>query len=175
MARYAREQMPSSEYLAASYYERWVWGLEELLVGTGILASGEIEARLAGRETSLTEPPEGLRILKAPDVPEALRNRRAARMEEHAPPRFTPGDAVVTKKMNPVGHTRLPRYARGRRGEVSRNHGAFVYPDAAAAGLGRQPQHAYSVRFAARELWGQDASAHDAVYLDLFEPYLDPA
>jgi nitrile hydratase len=33
----------------------------------------------------------------------------------------------------------------------------------------------YSVRFAARELWGQGASPLDGVYVDLWDEYLEPA
>src|SRR5207249_2987770 len=44
-----------------------------------------------------------------------------------------------------------------------------------AMGLGKKPQHLYSVRFAARELWGPDASPGDAVYVDLWDDHLDPA
>ena len=64
---------------------------------------------------------------------------------------------------------------RGRRQTVERDHGVFVFPDTHAMGAGPQPQHLYTVRFAARELWGPDASPRDHVYLDLFEAYLDPA
>ncbi|HSE91935.1 MAG TPA: nitrile hydratase subunit beta [Methylomirabilota bacterium] len=175
MSRYAREQMPPAEYLGTSYYEHWLWGLEKLLVDKGILTREEVAARLTGRPAPLAPPPSGLRVLKALDVAKALQNRRAARMDDPVPPRFKPGDHVVTKNMNPVGHTRLPRYARGRRGLVDRDHGVFVFPDAAAAERGRQPQHVYSVRFAGRELWGPEAPERDAIYIDLFEPYLEPA
>jgi nitrile hydratase len=47
MSRYAREQMPAAEYLATSYYEHWLWGLERLLVDKGLLTREEIDARLA--------------------------------------------------------------------------------------------------------------------------------
>jgi nitrile hydratase beta subunit len=174
MGRSAREQMPPAEYLATSYYEHWLWGLEKLLVDTGILTREEIAARLAGRPTSLAPPPAGLRVLQAQDVPAAVGHRRGARMDVAVPARFTAGDHVVAKNMNPIGHTRLPRYARGRHGVVDRDHGVFVFPDAAAAGKGRQPQHCYSVRFASRELWGPEAPERDVVYVDLFEPYLEP-
>ncbi|MBI2969383.1 MAG: nitrile hydratase subunit beta, partial [Gammaproteobacteria bacterium] len=36
-----------------------------------------------------------------------------------------------------------------------------------------RPQHVYSVRFSARELWGEDAPARDALYIDLFDEYMD--
>jgi nitrile hydratase len=79
------------------------------------------------------------------------------------------------RNLNPAGHTRLPRYARGRRGVVQADHGVFIFPDTSAHGQGPRPQRVYSVRFAARELWGPDASARDALYLDLWDEYLDPA
>jgi nitrile hydratase subunit beta len=174
MSRSAREQMPPAEYLATSYYQHWLWGLEKQLVDAGILTREEIAARLAGRPTSLAPPPADLRVLQAQDVPAAVGNRRAARMDAAVPARFAVGDHVVAKNMNPIGHTRLPRYARGRGGVVDRDHGVFVFPDAAAAGKGRQPQHCYSVRFTSRELWGPEAPERDAVYVDLFEAYLEP-
>jgi nitrile hydratase len=89
--------------------------------------------------------------------------------------KFKAGDAVAAKNVNPLGHTRLPRYVRGRRGVVDRDHGVFIFPDAHAAGQGKKPQHVYAVRFTARELWGPEASARDSVYVDLWDDYLDPA
>ena len=77
--------------------------------------------------------------------------------------------------MNPVGHTRLPRYARAKRGVIVRDHGVYRFPDTFVAGLGDKRQHVYAVRFAARELWGDTASARDSVHLDLFEDYLERA
>jgi nitrile hydratase len=116
-----------------------------------------------------------VRVLKAGDVGKVLLKGGPARVQDEVPARFKPGDAVVTRKINPTGHTRLPRYARGRRGVVHLHHGVFVFPDASAAGQGKKPQNLYSVRFAARELWGPDASPGDFVHIDLWDDYLDPA
>jgi nitrile hydratase len=77
--------------------------------------------------------------------------------------------------MHPVGHTRLPRYARGKLGTINADHGVFVFPDTNAHFLGENPQHLYSVRFAARELWGEQASARDSVFIDMWDDYLEPA
>ena len=77
--------------------------------------------------------------------------------------------------MNPVGHTRLPRYVRARSGTIERDHGVFLFPDTNAHFLGEKPQHVYSVRFSARELWGNEARPQDSVNLDLFDDYLEPA
>jgi len=98
-----------------------------------------------------------------------------ARLPDSVPPRFKPGDRVVARNLNPVGHTRLPRYVRGKRGAIDRDYGVFIFPDTHAMGQGKKPQHLYSVRFAARELWGPEASPRDAVYVDLWDDHLDPA
>lgn len=82
---------------------------------------------------------------------------------------------VRARNLNPEGHTRLPRYVRGRQGQIHQHHGAHVFPDTNAHFQGEQPQHLYSVRFPAQELWGEKASATDAVYVDLWESYLEPA
>ncbi len=47
MARYARERMPDSEYLASSYYEKWAHGLSLLLVEKGLLTEEEIRTRMS--------------------------------------------------------------------------------------------------------------------------------
>jgi nitrile hydratase len=39
----------------------------------------------------------------------------------------------------------------------------------------KEGHHLYSVRFAAAELWGDHTPARDAVYVDLWEDYLEPA
>jgi nitrile hydratase subunit beta len=88
---------------------------------------------------------------------------------------FAVGVGVVARNINPTGATRLPRYVRGKHGTVERDHGVFIFPDANAAGQGQKPQHLYSVRFSARELWGVEAAPKDHVYLDLWEDYLERA
>ena len=113
-----------------------------------------------------------MKALAAGDVEHVLQNSRGARVDENVPARFSVGDRVVTRNINPVGHTRLPRYARARHGVVACDYGVFIFPDTHAAGEGRKPQHLYSVRFSATELWGPQASASDAVYLDLWDDYL---
>ena len=41
------ESMPPEEYERASYYERWLYSVESILVEKGVLAAGELDARLA--------------------------------------------------------------------------------------------------------------------------------
>ncbi len=114
-------------------------------------------------------------VLRAEDVTEMLRKGGPANRDTDAPVRFKPGDRVIVRNINPAGHTRAPRYVRGKAGVIDRHHGAHVFPDSNAHGRGPDPQHLYSVRFSAQGVWGEDASARDAVYADLWEPYLEPA
>lgn len=173
-ARFAREQMPPTEYLAASYYERFLFGLESLLDDRGLVRRSEESAR---RRTAASRvaPVAGARPLAASEVEQALRTRRSSRVDEDVAPRHRVGDRVATRTINPIGHTRLPRYARGKAGVVTIDHGVWVFPDSAGNGLGPNPQHCYNVRFEARELWGEGAPSGDAVHLDLWDDHLDPA
>lgn len=169
MSRYAREQMPPAEYLATTYYEHWLFGLQKLLVEQQLVTAIELQTGRAEAKTS------ELRTLQVSDVEPLLRKRRAARLDEDVPPRFRAGEHVVARNINPTGHTRLPRYARGRRGVIDRDHGVFIFADTHAMSRDKKPQHCYSVRFTARELWGTDASARDSVFVDLWDDHLDRA
>ncbi len=169
MGRYAREQMPPAEYLATTYYDHWLFGLEKLLVEQGLATPQEIASgRAQGKAGEL-------HALEVVEVAKFLRHRRHARRDDDVAPKFRPGDNVVARNINPAGHTRLPRYARGRRGVIDRDHGVFVFADTNAMRREQKPQHCYSVRFAARELWGPGAAARDGVYVDLWDDHLDPA
>src|SRR5262245_1352102 len=100
---------------------------------------------------------------------------RTARRDAPRRPRFAVGDAVVARNVHPAGHTRLPRYVRGRRGVVARVHPAWVFPDTNAHDRGEEPQHVYAVRFTAAELWGDGADPAASVHVDVFESHLEPA
>jgi len=92
------------------------------------------------------------------------------------PPRFEVGQRVRARNINPSGHTRLPRYARAKTGVIVRDQGVFAFEDSNAAGFqSEKPQHVYSVRFSAAELWGNNAAPQDAVYIDMWEDYLEHA
>ncbi len=97
-----------------------------------------------------------------------------ARMPGEVAAGFRPGDRVSVRNLHPATHTRLPRYARGKAGVVEADRGVFCFNDTNAHGEGHKPQHVYGVRFAARELWGEQASPADTLYLDLFEDYIEP-
>jgi len=168
MGRHSRERIPPAEYLAATYYEKWLRGLEMLLLENGLVTAKELETGRAESKASEAS------VLRPSEVTAYLRVRRLARLDDKVAPKFRPGDRVLAHNDHPIGHTRLPRYARGRRGTVERDHGVFIFPDTHAMTRDRKPQHCYSVRFAARELWGPGASARDSVYVDLWDDHLDP-
>jgi nitrile hydratase beta subunit len=169
-SRHKRELIPGADYLCMNYYEKWIAGLEALMVETGLVSCAEIESGRASPGGPKATPP-----LTADRVAATLARGGSTSRAVAAPPRFAPSAAVRARNLNPVGHTRLPRYVRGKRGEITRGHGAHVFPDANAHGLGEQPQHLYQVRFEAGELWGDAAAERSAVYLDLWEDYLEPA
>lgn len=168
--RHQRELIPPAEYLAMSYYEKWFRGLCELLVQRGLVTPQELAGGRADPNSPKGEP-----RFRAAEVPAVLTTPGSYLRDVAAAPAFQPGDRVRALNLNPVGHTRLPRYVRGHVGVVERLHGAHVFPDSNAHGKGEDPRHLYSVRFAARDLWGDGASAKDGVYLDLWEPYLERA
>ncbi|MEL6289614.1 MAG: nitrile hydratase subunit beta [Pseudomonadota bacterium] len=166
-SRFAREEIPPASYLALTYYERWITALVALMRETDLLGDAELAS---GHAQERKTPP-----LSAADVRRVIMAGGPVDRQIDASPAFAPGDAVVTSNDHPAGHTRLPRYARGRRGTIVRHHGAHVFPDSNAAGNGEQPNHVYAVRFTAAELWGADGHAGDTVTLDLWENYMQPA
>ena len=166
--RHQIELIPPADYLRMSYYEKWLAALEEISVRTGLLTREEIDSVApAPRSPKLTPP------LNAEQVPVMLRAGDPACRNVAVAPRFRAGQRVRARNINPLGATRLPRYARGRMGAIDRDHGVYLFPDTHAHSLGEHPQHVYSVRFAARELWGDHASPNDAVYIDLWDEYLE--
>jgi nitrile hydratase subunit beta len=167
--RASLETLPPVQYLAASYYRRWLLGLETRLLERGLVAADELAAgRTLRPGTALS------RKLAAEDVGAALRRGTFARPSP-APARFALGDRVRTRNLNPATHTRLPRYARGRLGVVEAIRGCHVFPDASALAKSEDPQWLYTVLFEGRELWGESADPSLKVSIEAFEPYLEPA
>lgn len=168
-SRFARENTPPADYLARSYYEMWTYGLEKLVVETGMVTASELDAARRGDRFDQVVQPS----LRPQAVEPAMRRGGSARVDEpqEPPARFAVGDRVQASVDAPATHTRCPRYVRGRIGTVERDHGIFVFPDTNAHGRGPNPQRLYSVRFEARDLWG-DASQGGAVFVDLFDDYL---
>lgn len=152
--RHAIERMPADEYLRASYYEKWLHAVQTLLLEKGVITYEEVAT---GRASG-----------PVPQSPST--DRRPPPLNA----RFQPGDRVVTRNLHPKGHTRLPRYARGKHGVVRTVNGPFLLPDANAHGKPPDWQACYAVEFSATDLWGQATPADDRVCVDLWESYLDP-
>ena len=50
-----------------------------------------------------------------------------------------------------------------------------MFPDTNAHERGEMPQPLYTVRFSARDIWGEARNPRDTVSADLWESYLDSA
>jgi nitrile hydratase len=168
-SRHSKERIPPAEYLRIGYYEKFLIGMTELLIKSGLVTRGEVESGKPAPGSKKASPP-----LTADKVPLLVAKGAPTSRNTPAVPKFLAGQRVRARNINPTGHTRLPRYARGKLGTVERDHGVFVLPDSNAHFLGEKPQHVYSVRFAARELWGEQAKPKDTVIVAMWDDYLEP-
>jgi nitrile hydratase len=175
-ARYTIEHMDPAHYLASSYYEHWLVNLEAGVVDVGLATREELAARAAnfrdhpGATVPRREDPGQVeRAISRVHEPEVLDR------PDGAAPRFTVGDRVRARNVHPLGHTRLPRYVRGKRGQVASLVGIHDFQDTDPHGqrIGGA-QAVYNVRFAGEELWGESAEAGSEVYVDLWDSYLEP-
>ena len=167
-SRAARESLPVAQYLTSSYYQIWLEGLGKLMLERGLVTPEELaDGKMC--ESGATVPS----VLRAERVAAALSRGKSTERPINAPRRFGIGDPVRTRLINPPGHTRLPRYCRGKPGTIVMTHGAHVFPDTNACGEGEQAQWLYTVRFAGVDLWGPDTTA-TAVHVDCWESYLEP-
>jgi len=167
MSRDAQEHLPPKVYLAVSYYERWALGLEQNLLGKGLVTADELAA---GHALHPAKPVR--RTLTQTDISPALTRGKYERPAT-APARFRIGDRVRARNIHPATHTRLPRYVRGHVGTVERIEGHHVFPDSVVMGAGESPQWLYTVVFDGRELWGAGSDPSVKVSVEAFEPYLE--
>ncbi|MEO7195052.1 MAG: nitrile hydratase subunit beta [Pseudonocardiaceae bacterium] len=168
-ARHAVERLERAEYFDDGHWGSWLYATELMLVDSAILAPGAVEARahqLRGEDVAEPAVPEPNKPDYAPSAAGSLRTVAD-------PPRFTVGEAVRAKDIQPEGHTRLPGYLRGHRGVIEQVQPAALLPDTNAHFLGENPQHVYTVRFDSRELWGADAEPFTLTD-ELFDSYLVP-
>ena len=152
-AGHYRQANPESEKLAgaaddveAYYFELWLAACEKLLVAKGVMTQAELDAKLAELRAALAPAPG-----------------------------FSPGDRVVVREVEPVGHAHLPLYLRGKSGTVVRRLGSFGFPESDVAGAATHPQDVYSVRFQARQIWGRDGAERDSLHFSIWASYLAPA
>ena len=168
--RHALELMSPVDYLRMSYYERWLYRLEAQVVQYGLVSREEFESGQPA-PGSTKEGPQ----LTLATSDRWLDRGIASSDDPRVRPSFKVSQRVRARNINPTGHTRLPRYARGKTGVIVRDHGVYLFPDSNAHFQGEKRQHVYSVRFAARELWGASASPRDSMHLDLWDDYLERA
>jgi nitrile hydratase len=167
--RYAIERVPEDEYVSG-YYRRWLASAELLLLDSGILGPGAVEARARRLQgADLAEPPA-----PEPHKPTMPSGGAGNLRVVDRPPGFAVGDSVRTRADEPAPHTRLPAYARAKSGTVVALRPAQIFPDTAAEFTAEDPQHVYEVRFDSHELWGEDADP-GSVTIDLYERYLENA
>ncbi len=174
-SRHVRERLSPKDYARFSYYEKWMAGLADILVETGVLSEADLQEPGGFADHSLAD----LR-LKAKTVKATLARGGAADRPSDIAPAFEPGQRVRTRRSPenafvPGGHTRLPAYAAGAEGCILRLHGTHVLPDANAHGLGERPEPLYAVVFEAAELWAHPEHPRDQVVLDLWQSYLECA
>jgi nitrile hydratase len=168
--REAIESIPAADYLRMSYYQRWFTALIEQLVASGLVTRAEIESGKPAKGSVKATP-----ALTPADAATLSFRVAGAMLKVEVAPRFKTGQRVRARNIHPAGHTRLPRYVRGRTGVIEQDRGVQAFPDTHLTAPADTAQHVYSVRFTARELWGNQASPRDAVYLDLWDDYLESA
>lgn len=168
--RHALELLPPADYLRMSYYERWLNRLVTQIVKYGFVSQAQIDSGQPAPGSTKATP-----VLTLATSGRWLTRGIPSSVDPRIRPRFTVQQRVRARNINPTGHTRLPRYARGKTGVIVRDHGVYTFPDSNAHVQGEKRQHVYSVRFAATELWGESASPRDSVHLDLWDDYLERA
>jgi nitrile hydratase beta subunit len=168
-SRAAREALPPGEYLTSIYYAIWFKALARQVEAHGLATADELAS---GTVSTPALPVK--RVLRGEAVAPLFAGGFPSDRPVATPARFAPGERVRARRINPAGHTRLPRYVRGQVGTVEAVHGGFVFPDTNANLAGEAPQWLYTVRFAGRDLWGDAAEAGHAVSVNAFESYLDP-
>lgn len=166
-SRHARESIAPVDYISLTYYQIWLRGVERLLLANSMVSEEEWRTATALQPPAKTKNP----ALTADRVEATIMAGGPAERDAVGKPKYTVGDAVHTRNINPTDHTRLPSYAKAKRGVIERVHGCHVFPDSNARGQGENPQWLYSVRFTAHELWGDGYSESDEVFLDVWEPY----
>ena len=167
------ESMEPARYLTASYYERFLHAVETAALEKGVVAREELADRVEFLRSHPEAPlPRRVEPAAAAGMLGTLRTQ-AKPEADGPPPRFKPGDPVAARNLNPQGHTRLPRYIRGKRGVIVRVNGWYRLQDDEVERLGPNPQTVYTVRFAGSEVWGPAAEPNLSVHLEMWEGYLD--
>ena len=169
--RQLREKMAPDKYLGASYYERWQWSNERRLVAKGTIAEGEVDGwveRLRAGESppEHTDPAQAARVL-------GIVRTATEELGPTSSTRFAVGERIRVRRIEPVGHTRCPRYVRGALGEIVGVRGTYPFPDEGPRRGEVEP--VYAVSFLSQDVFSETDEPGWVVYLDLQESYLEAA
>lgn len=177
--RHAIERMNPIYYLGSSYYQIWLLRMEALLIEKGVVTKEEILGKM--KELYPSHPPSHLEPYRelVPYISSAQRKKVIPGMtgvqskDEPVEPKYAPGTCVRVKVSSPLGHTRVPRYVRGREGVIKKIHGNYHIPDLKVDQGILVYQPVYLVCFEAQDLWGEDASPNDKLYIEMYEDYIE--
>lgn len=174
-SRYFRESLPPDDYKRFTYYEKWMAGLVNLMVDSGLVDQSELrDFKVANKPMQgVSVSPEALKSMIAKGDPSLCSSNTSFQPHEIG--------TLVKTKSPPAnnylenGHTRLPAYSSGYQGEIVLFHGFHRLPDTNAHFLGPKPEPLYTVSFKAKALWGDEAeNPDDEIHLDLWHSYLEP-
>jgi nitrile hydratase len=164
------ERIPPERYLSMPYYAKWLWAEEVSLLRSGLVTRDE----LAKPDGATTMPDLGNFVPATPaEVSAFLASDASSEIPAKVPARFAVGEKVIVNNEHPKGHTRMPRYLRGRRGTIYRHHGVHGFQDDVTEDVGQQ--HLYTVKFTGPDLWGSRAHPKDVIYAELWDYHLQPA
>ncbi len=170
-SRFQIEALDPAFYLASSYYEKWLHARINGLLQSGVITEEEFEERLAQYRA---DPDADLPKTGAAATAQSVERQSSGSASSEPEPRFRMGERVRAKQVHPEGHTRLPRYLRGKVGQIVRIYRSQGFQDHEAISEHEGPQPVYAVRFDGREVWGASAEPNSCVLLDMWEAYLEP-
>lgn len=161
------ERIPPELYLKMPYYAKWMWAEEVALIRAGLVTRDELE----NPDSTIRAADGGRSLPYSPaDVVAVIESDESYEIPAEVPPRFAVGDEVIARNDHPAGHSRMPRYVRGRRGIIHNHHGVHLFQDDVDEDVGQQ--HLYTVKFIASDLWGSRAHPNDVVYVELSDYHL---
>jgi nitrile hydratase len=169
--RSARESLPPAQYMSSSYYQIWLSALENMMMDRGLISQEELKLG------QMKQPAKAIpKVLTAELVGSALARGTPSHRQLDISAKFQLGQKVRAINVQPQGHTRLPRYVRGKIGTIVMFHDAHVLPDIHSQGNDAahdRGEYLYTVAFDAQELWGSKADARDRMSVDAWESYLE--
>ena len=165
--RYLIECMPPSEYLTTPYYSRWYTAVAIFYLSAGIVTLNELATGKSECAYDIKPKPSGPET-----VSKAIHYINSTEVASKGNEKFHQNEAVMVRNSSCIGHTRLPRYTRGKIGNIDSFYGWHILPDSSANGENKA-EPLYSVKFRASELWPNEGHINDSIYVDMWESYLE--